>query len=163
MTVHTVMIVFCTCLALEHCSSLSGQKQTSATHATHTLVMYTSHTYPYLPSGLKTMLCAILRLLFVKPRSCTGALTMLCNAPHSTVIPLMLSEPLMWRCWRVGRDWVAVGTVGKARPISVDSGHAHTHAHTLSCGLCIRREVCPGKCLTWIWDAGWRHSADARP
>lgn len=41
--VRTVMILFCACLALESCSSLSGQKQFSATHATHTLVMYSLH------------------------------------------------------------------------------------------------------------------------
>ncbi len=43
LAVRTVMILFCACLALENCSSLSGQKQFSATHATHTLVMYSLH------------------------------------------------------------------------------------------------------------------------
>ena len=39
----------------------------------------------------------------------------------------------MWRCWGVGWDWVAVGTVGKARVLSGDFGrlcNTHTRTHT---------------------------------
>lgn len=62
----------CACLVWRAVLPLLVKKQTSAAHATHTLVMYVAHTFPYWPSGLKTMLCAISWLLFVKPRSCTG-------------------------------------------------------------------------------------------
>lgn len=88
-----------------------------------------------------------------------GALTMLCNAPHSTVIPLMLSEPphvtplrgreTLGGCWDCRQGTATLCRLWPPNP------------HTLSCGLRIRGEVYPGKCLTWIWDAGCRHYTDA--
>lgn len=106
-----------------------------------------------------------------------GGLTMLCNAPHSSVIPLMLSEPphVMlskgWEkqggCWDGRQGMGALSRILLAGPPTrqTTDTHSHTHTnkrtHTLSFGLCIRREVYPGKCLTWIWNTGWRHSADA--
>lgn len=64
---------------------------------TDMLIMYIYPTpTPYLPSGVEIMHSAFLRLLFVKPRLCTGgALPMLRNVPHSAVILLMMGEPLM--------------------------------------------------------------------
>lgn len=105
-----------------------------------------AHTYPYLPSGFQNnALCnseaAIYETSITEHR---GLFTVLHNAPHSTVIPLMLSEPPPCDAAEVlGETWVAVGTTGKAWVLSVDTPTplAHTNTQTLSCGLRIRREV----------------------
>lgn len=100
---------------------------------------------------------------------------MLCNAPLSSVIPLMLSEPhhvmlsKFWEkqggCWdclqgtgTLSRSWLA-GRPTHHTTHTRTHTHKQTHTHTMSFGLCIRREVYPAKCLTWIRDTGWRHSA----
>lgn len=92
---------------------------------------------------------------------CTGGCYMLRNVPLSAVIPLMLGEPLMWWCWRAGKNWVAVRRQQAAQdwpPTPLTRIHKHTH--TQSFVLCIRTETYPGEHFTCSWDAGWRVGAD---
>ena len=97
--------------------------------------VYISLSRPYLSSGVEIVHGTFLRLLFVRAWLCTGGSYMLHNVPLSAVIPLMLGEPLMWRCWRAGKNWVAVRRQQAAQdwtPTPLTCTHTHTHK-ALSC------------------------------